>query len=374
MSHNLTRDHLPMWRWSELITDDFFIDLPPDFSWDLVPEELKVEESKAAEPEKKQSIFYYSRITTQHCVDKDLAFCEALAIAYSRILEDKSEKLFLRGNMFLAKIAKAIFEQNGNLFAEACGKYKDEKYFRECTEAMAEWNFSVDEGEEFNKESWISLYNVVLLLIEEYLATKCELPKISVFECKENDDATEKMEIIALPQSASEGDIAEAALAPMARNGLEDSSDKIEVGELFFKFLSENFPKDKLAGTKPKFKTEAMEANRLGSYGNNVISINQRLVLDAISENPNARFILLLTMLIEYGHFLNKDGKAFMSEFMEYSDSKLLKEDFMFADFIALDSKDKEQKFKLEVSGLSYEQRVSILYNLKNAKIKGKEV
>jgi hypothetical protein len=363
-----------MWRWSELITDDFFIDLPPDFSWDLVPEELKVEESKAAEPEKKQSIFYYSRITTQHCVDKDLAFCEALAIAYSRILEDKSEKLFLRGNMFLAKIAKAIFEQNGNLFAEACGKYKDEKYFRECTEAMAEWNFSVDEGEEFNKESWISLYNVVLLLIEEYLATKCELPKISVFECKENDDATEKMEIIALPQSASEGDIAEAALAPMARNGLEDSSDKIEVGELFFKFLSENFPKDKLAGTKPKFKTEAMEANRLGSYGNNVISINQRLVLDAISENPNARFILLLTMLIEYGHFLNKDGKAFMSEFMEYSDSKLLKEDFMFADFIALDSKDKEQKFKLEVSGLSYEQRVSILYNLKNAKIKGKEV
>ncbi|MDR3002483.1 MAG: hypothetical protein LBU89_14640 [Fibromonadaceae bacterium] len=48
MRGNLSRDDLPMWRWSELITDDFFIDLPPDFSWDLVPEELKVEESKAA--------------------------------------------------------------------------------------------------------------------------------------------------------------------------------------------------------------------------------------------------------------------------------------------------------------------------------------
>jgi hypothetical protein len=400
-----------MWRWSELITDDFFIDLPPDFSWDLVPEELKAEESKAAEPEKKQSIFYYSRITTQHCIDKDLAFCEALAIAYSRILEDKSEKLFLRGNMFLAKITKAIFEQNGNLFAEACGKYKDEKYFRECAEELDKLDFVIDKDKKVDKNSWLDLYEIVLLLTGEYLATKCELPKISVFECKENDDATEKMEIIAVSQSASEGDIAEAALAPMARNGLEDSSDKVKAGELFYEFLGENFPfkdsKEELAEfmkevygegvcgdldwfyndvangsiPRPEIKIDAMEdEDALGDHEGDTIFINQRLVLDAISsKNPKDGFILLLTMLLEYGHFLgyvlqSKTGKVvsnpkiagrtFAYWFMEYSSAGLFKSDFEFADFVTSDSKGKEQRFMVNVSSLSYEQRQGIFYSL----------
>jgi len=50
---------------------------------------------------------------------------------------------------------------------------------------------------------------------------------------------------------------------------------------------------------------------------------------------------------------------------MEYSDGKLLREDFEFADFIAPGAKGEEQKFVLEISGLSHEQRLGIFYLLK---------
>jgi hypothetical protein len=140
-----------------------------------------------------------------------------------------------------------------------------------------------------------------------------------------------------------------------------------------------------------------METVRLGSYENKTVIINQRLVLDAIcGEKPEAQFVLLLAMLIEYGHFLNvvlnekakkptanlngEAGKAFMSGFMECSDERLLKEDFKFADFISyaslasLNSKEREQKFPVEVSGLGYEQRQGFFCLLRTTDVQGKEV
>jgi hypothetical protein len=331
-----------------------------------------------------ESLFHYIPIKTkdQCCLDSNLSFCESLAIAYARILENHNEKIFLRGNTFLVKIAKAVFEQNGNLFADACRKYKDENYFRECAKAIEEWNFFVDDGEGCNEKSWLSLYEVVLLLTEEYLATKCVLPKIEASECDENNDETIKAEIIVAPQSAKVEDIKEAILASLEDNR-EDSSDKIKVGKLFYGFLKANFPQNKLACfeslSHPEFKIEAMEAICLGSYENKIISINQRLVLDAFrEENHDVRFVLLLVMLIEYGRFLNdmtnksdsnsndKDGKTFMSEFMEYSEGKLLKENhFEFADFIAPDSNGKERIFTIETSNLSYKRKLDIFYFLK---------
>ncbi|MCL2282748.1 MAG: hypothetical protein FWC26_05465 [Fibromonadales bacterium] len=98
----------------------------------------------------------------------------------------------------LAKLAKSVLEQNGDLFVEACQKYKNEAYFNECANTIKEWNFSANEGEEFSKESWHSLYKVALLLTEEYYATKCDLPKVEAFECKDNDDNASKLEIIAV--------------------------------------------------------------------------------------------------------------------------------------------------------------------------------
>ena len=52
--------------------------------------------------------------------------------------------------------------------------------------------------------------------------------------------------------------------------------------------------------------------------------------------------------------FLRGEGKAFMSGFMECSDERLLKEDF---------------KFAVEVSGLSYEQRLDIFSILRVANV-----
>ena len=112
-----------------------------------------------------------------------------------------------------------------------------------------------------------------------------------------------------------------------------------------------------------------METCRLGTCKDKTILINQRLVLEAFSaKNYETRFILLLAMLMEYGRFLNEDGKAFMNEFIENSDDKLLKNDsFKFADFIVPNSKGNEQKFTVEVSGLNYEQKLEILDFLKSS-------
>ncbi|MCL2282470.1 MAG: hypothetical protein FWC26_04050, partial [Fibromonadales bacterium] len=91
-------------------------------------------------------IFRYARIETQRCVDSDLAFCKAIATTHLRVSEERGEKMFLRGNSFLSKIAKAVLEQNGDLFVEACQKHKDEAYFnlrrlnaRTMTTAQGSW-------------------------------------------------------------------------------------------------------------------------------------------------------------------------------------------------------------------------------------------
>ncbi|MDR3001124.1 MAG: hypothetical protein LBU89_07655, partial [Fibromonadaceae bacterium] len=373
MRGNLSRDDLPMWRWSELITDDFFIDLPPDFSWDLVPEELKAEESKAAEPEKKQSMFRFVPIKTQHCVDKDLAFCESLAIAYSRVLEERGEKVFLRGNSFTAKLAKAIFENDKNLFITSCEKKDNkEEYFKECSQALEEHGFVI-ENKTPNKDSWGSIFDKTRLLTEEYLATKLEggLPVIKVSELKENSENESKFDIIVTPESAKDEDIKEAALAILQRDGLEDSSDKVKAGELFYKFLSNNSP-FKEALPRPKFKIDTTET-RLGFYKQDTetIHINQRLVLDSLrDENHRDRFALLLIMLREYGSFLSEHpdsklyekrvGRTFARRFMKNSIADLFNKDFEFADFTTLDSKDKEQKFTVKISNLSYKERKDI--------------
>lgn len=105
--------------------------------------------------------------------------------------------------------------------------------------------------------------------------------------------------------------------------------------------------------------------------------LSQCLVLDSLSENQNARFYLLLTMLLEYGRFFSEAlrGKKkqaaakpngsehvdFARDFMAGSDRKLLKESFEFADFTAPDGKGGRQKFALGVSDLSQEARESIL-------------
>jgi hypothetical protein len=414
----LSREDLPVWRWSELVTPKSFVEIPPNFTWPEDWEDEPAEDNKVAaiapsdEPKKEAQLFRYAKIETQYCVDSDLSFCESLAVAYSRILEDKGEKIFLRGNAFVAKIAKAVFEQNENLFADACMKHKDEKYFMECMEELNKLDFTVDKDAKADKNSWINLYETVLLLTGEYLATKCELPKVSASECKDNSESEDKVEIIIMPQSASEEDIKDANIAPLEleREGLYDSSDSVKAGDLFYEFLCENFPfkSDRKKLTEfmmgiyegesckdlgwfcddaasnsfpvPEIKIEAMEDESvLGACKGKTICIDQRLVLDALSlENPDSRFVLLLTMLTEYGLFLdnilheragskkmeNGEGMAFASRFMEYSTIDLFRKDFEFSDFIAPDAKGKEQKFKVEVSNLNYEQRKSILYML----------
>jgi hypothetical protein len=308
------------------------------------------------------------------------------------------------------RLAKFIFEQDGELFAEACGKYKDEPYFRECAKTLRQWSFTVGEGEKIGRKSWLGLYEVVLLLTEEYLATKCKLPKVSATECRGNSDEAATLEIILAKPGSTEEDLEDAALAPIKPGGLygpsrlDDSSDCIEAGELFYEFLGKNFPckgsekelagfmasiygedackdlgwlREALSSNSPprpeNIRIEAMkEENTLGTYENKEIRIDQRLVLDAISAaNHESRFILLLAMLTEYGIFLgdilhekagiedgrSPDGSAFANKFMERSPAGLFSKDFEFADFTAPDSKGEKQKFTVKVSSLSQGQR-----------------
>ena len=399
-----------MWRWASLVTPDFFINLPPDFNWDLVPGDDKpAEEAKAvaSEPKKKKPMFRYARVETQRCVDSDLAFCKAIATTHLRASEERGEKMFLRGNSFLSKLAKAVLEQNGDIFVEACQKHKDEAYFNECAGELAKLDFVIEKDKKVDKNAWLGLYEAILLLTEECFATKCDLPKVEAFECKDNDDSAGKLEIIAVPQGMGDEDIASALLAPIAKDGLEDSSDNIKIGELFYEFLNENFPfrenKENLTdfmkeiyseetckdldcfcdavvnGSLPQPEVKIDAENMLGAHNGDVISINQRLVLDAISGNQKDCFVLFLAMLIEYGHFLGHAlygktgkqincselaGRAFAYWFMECSKADLFNKDFEFADFITFDVKDKEQKFTVKVFSLSQEQRKSIFYSL----------
>jgi len=418
LSKLATRESLTPWLWANLVPEHLGPKIPPDFVLDPKFTSAEAENiaigSKVTPEEPKKQTFNYTRITTRHCVDDDLAFSEGLAKIYARILEDKGEKVFLKGNIFLSKLAKAVFEQNANLFAETCGKYADEKYFRECAKSAGKLSFVVEE--KFNKASWLNLYEIVLLLTEEYLATKCKLPKLSVFECKDNNENSDILEIVVAKQNSSESELDDAAWVPLKERDFDDSSDELKVGELFYEFLGKNFPfkdskeefsefmgmiygedvcknldwlyKDLSKNSLPRaeFKADAMEdEDMLGRHDGDTVYINQRLVLDAISlKNPNNDFILFLTMLIEYGHFLGnvlrgeanksadgskKVGRAFARSFMKCTDADLFSADFEFADFTAPDAAGGEQRFTLEVSDLNLESRKKIFHDLGTEKI-----
>jgi hypothetical protein len=155
----LSREDLPVWRWLELVTLESFVEIPPNFTWPEEEDEPAEDDKATAiassdEPKNEAHVFRYAKIETQYCVDSDLSFCESLAVAYSRILEDRGEK-----------------------------------YFRECMEELGKLNFAVDKDAKADKSSWINLYETVLLLTGEYLATKCELPKTSASECKDNSES-----------------------------------------------------------------------------------------------------------------------------------------------------------------------------------------
>jgi hypothetical protein len=236
-------DSLPLWKKALIAGPDSFGVMPADFSPELLQAAKNVSaENKIVKNEEKLTL-YYTAIKTQFCVDSNLSFPEALATAYFRISENKGEKVFLQGNAFLAKLAKAVFEKDGKLFAETCNTDKDENYFLECVKPLEEQGF-VFEGKELNKDSWLALYEIVSLLTEEYLATKCDLPSINVIECEENSENAGDLKIIFAPQNAGEELLEEAAMLPL--ESIPCSSDFLSIGADFFYFLSENFPyKDK---------------------------------------------------------------------------------------------------------------------------------
>jgi len=183
-----------------------------------------------------------------------------------------------------------------------------------------------------------------------------------------------------------------------------------DVGELFYKFLSDNFPYSK-NGEREKFnrfmkgiygkdacvnldwlhhaiisnniprpnliRIDVMKDNVLGAYKDNVIYINQRLATNSL-HNQETCFILLLVLLHEYGHFLDgilreraglrgsnseegEKGKAFTEKFMKSSAADLFnKPSFEFADLKVSDAEGRKQEFMAKISDLDYERRMGI--------------
>jgi len=384
--------------------------MPAAFMPELLQEAKNNPKEEAQITPNSKNTLYYIAIKTQFCVDSNLSFSESLATAYLRNSENNEEKIFLQGNTFLSKIAKALFEKNENLFAESCETCKDENYFLQCAQTLEEHGFVFEKTEHLNRDSWLSLFKTLLLLTEEYLSTKCELPNLKVFECEENDESSNELKIIFAPQNMDEKQLKDSPLLPL--EPALCSSDFLCIDSTFFDFLNKNFPHQNDENELIKFlkkifdenvcknlhplpspesiRTGIMEANKLGAYKNKKIYINHRLALDALRDST-ARFILLLTMLHEYGHFLDdvlhelagitgdsegEEGKNFACKFMEYSPANLFNTDFKFADLSAPDQKGENQIFPLEISDLSYEKRKEILClfeyseNLENANLK----
>ncbi|MCL2261177.1 MAG: hypothetical protein FWC15_07485, partial [Fibromonadales bacterium] len=153
-------EKLPLWKMALLAAPDSFGVIPANFTPKLPPQKGKNDkiaenERKSAKTEEKLTL-YYTAIKTQQCIDEYLSFSEGIATAYFRISENKSEKVFLKGNAFLAKTAKAVFEKNEVLFIEACETNKDENYFLECAKALEKLGF-IFEGHRLNKNSWLDL-------------------------------------------------------------------------------------------------------------------------------------------------------------------------------------------------------------------------
>ncbi|MDR1830039.1 MAG: zinc dependent phospholipase C family protein [Candidatus Fibromonas sp.] len=388
---------LPLWKMALQAAPGSFGAMPANFTPGLpLAAKSAATENKTVKNEEKRDKFTlnYVAIKTQFCTDSSLAFSGSLATAYFRAMENKDEKIFLQGNAFLAKLARAVFEKDETLFAETCEASKDENYFLECAKALEEQGFVFEKGEKFGKDSWLSLFKIVLLLTEEYLATKCDLPSLKAVECEDNSENTSDLKIIFATEGTEEEQLKEAAMQPLKL--VLCSSDFLSIGDNFFYFIKENFPyKDneneletflkkifdenvcKNLNPLPapdSFATAVMEAGKLGAYKDKKIYINHRLALASLRD-PASSFILLLTLLHEYGHFLDdilhkradikgdsegEEGKSFAGRFMEYSAGDLFNKDFKFADFTALGQKDEEQKFEVGISDLSYEERKEI--------------
>jgi hypothetical protein len=391
-------ENIPIWKMALLASPDSFGVMPAGFTPELPmaaksnSTENEIAENGGAE---EKNTLYYAAIKTQFCVDSNLSFSGGLATAYFRNSENNEEKIFLQGNIFLAKIAKAFFEKNESLFAETCETCKDEDYFLQCAQALEEQGFAVEKADCLDKNSWLSLFRAVLLLTEEYLSTKCELQDLKVIECEENDESSDDLKIIFAPQDTDEKQLKDAALLPL--EPVLCSSDFLSINATFFDFLKENFPyqndeKEFIKFLKRIFdenickklcplpipesiRTGIMEANKMGAYKDKKIYINHRLALDSLRDST-ARFTLLITMLHEYGHFLDdvlheqagiagdsegEEGKNFACKFLEYSPADLLNKNFKFADLSAPDQNGEDQVFSLEISDLSYERRKEIL-------------
>jgi len=378
------KENTPLWKMALMASPESFGVMPAGFTPELQAEKNS-EENKIAETGEEKNNIYYAAVKTQFCVDSNLSFPGSLATAYFRNMENKEEKIFLQGNAFLSKITKAVFEKNENLFAETCESSKDESYFTQCANALEEQGFVVDKADTLDKNSWLSLFKAVLLLTEEYLSTKCELPNLEVFECEENDESADDLKIIF---ATDKEQLKDAPLLPLEL--VLCSSDFLCISSSFYDFLKEHFPgkddekefikflkkiydEDVCKKLDPlpipeSIRTGIMEANKLGAYKDKKIYINHRLALDALRD-PSARFTLLLTMLHEYGHFLDdvlheqagdsegEEGKIFASEFME----NLFEKDFKFAELSAPDQNEEEQIFPLEISDLSYERKKEIM-------------
>ena len=301
---------LPLWKMALLASPDSFGVMPADFTPKLPPQNGK--NNKIAENEEKTEeklTFYYTAIKTQQCIDEYLSFSEGIATAYFRISENKDEKIFLQGNAFLSKTAKAVFEKDEKLFIEAHDDYPE------------------------------NLYETVLRLTEEYLSTKCELPSVKVSIIEENSDG---LNIIFAKENTKEEELKEATLLPL--ESVACSSDFLAIGATFFDFLEENFCKN--PPIPEFFATGMMKDHLLGAYKDKKIYINHRLALDSL-RNGNARFILFLAMLHEYDHFLddiNAKDKNLTQRFLE----NFINADLKFMDFIAPDPKGEDQKFELE--------------------------
>jgi len=389
---------LPLWKMALQAAPGSFGAMPANFTpkLPLAPKNADAG-SKIGKDEGKEDklTLNYVTIKTQFCADSNLAFSGGLATAYLRAMENKGEKIFLHGNVFLAKLARAVFEKDENLFAKTCDANKDENYFLECAKALEEQGFVFEKGEKFGKDSWLSLFKIVLLLTEEYLATKCDLPALKAVECEENGENSSDLKIIFAPGGTGEEQLKEAVMQPLEL--VLCSSDFLSVGTDFFYFISENFPykgnENELETFLKKifdenvcknlnplpvpdsFATAAMEASKLGAYKDKKIYINHRLALASLRD-PASSFILLLTLLHEYGHFLDdilhkragikgdsegEEGKSFAGRFMEHCAGDLFNKDFKFADFAALGQKDEEHRFEVGISDLSYEERKGIL-------------
>ncbi|MDR2553978.1 MAG: zinc dependent phospholipase C family protein [Fibromonadaceae bacterium] len=393
LSEDLPED-LPIWEMALLASPDSFGVMPAGFTPELMAAKGNSAENEIAESKEKNE-FYYAAIKTQLCVDSNLSFSGGLATAYFRNSENDGEKIFLQGNIFLSKIAKAIFEKDKKLFAKTCETSKDKNYFMQCVKALEEQGFAVEKADNLDRNSWLSLFKAVLLLTEEYFSTKCELPNLKVIECKDNDESSNDLKIIFVPQNTDEKQLKDAALLPL--EPALCSSDFLCIDPTFFKFLNENFPykndekefvkflkriyDEKVCKklwpmpTPKSIRTGIMEANKMGAYKDKKIYINHRLALDSLRDS-SARFTLLITMLHEYGHFLDdvlheraditgdsegEEGKNFASKFLEYSPSNLLNTDFKFADLSTLDQNVEDQTFSLEINDLSYKRRKEIL-------------